>query len=936
MMNRDPVEAFASAMRAAGIECEVPIVADGTLHRFHVTGDRRGSENGWYVLHGDGVAAGRFGCWKRGLSETWHNGGGRELSAAERSELSARLDAMQRQRERMEAERHDKAKAEAVKAWAEAKPAPADHAYLARKGIGPHGARMASDGRLVIPLRIGAELHSLQFIDAGGDKRFMPGGRVSGCYFAIGAPAADGPLCVCEGFATGATIHETTGFAVAVAFNAGNLGAVAKVMRERFPDRTMVVCADDDARTEGNPGLTKGRDAARAVGAVLALPAFGGERPEGATDFNDMAAHAGPDAVRVTILAQLGDASEAMPEPLPESDVTDVTSVQANTGAVSSVTADSVADVTDVTGAAPLSIPESERPCWRVFEDWTPLREAGGTKLRPGVWLFGTKAGKGDDATPTLTQQWVCSPLYMEAVTHDSRDDNFGRLLRFQNTNRKWREWAMPMAMLSGHGDELRATLLAMGVSIDPNAHRLLGQYLQSTVPKRRMRCALQTGWNGDAFILPDEAFGPDQANVIFQTPDRIDEEFAKGGTLEGWREHVAAQAVGNPLLLLAIAASFAGPLLAKCNAESGGIHFVGDSSTGKTTAIEAACATWGGPSYKRSWRATANGMEGAAALFNDGLLALDEISECDPGEVGAIVYALGNGRGKQRASRSGNARGVTRWRCFILSSGERSIGTAMAEGGKRIKAGQAVRLLDVPAARRFGAWDMTHGAANASAFSDTLKRAAAKHYGHAGRAFLHKLTRESRDLGKYLETIKALPEFDPAEGEGQSRRGAARFAMVALAGELATEYGLTGWPEGAAIQAAAEAFRAWQSQRGKGNDESRQILDAVARFIERHGDGRFSDANASGGDGQRVQNRAGWWRDDGNARTYLFTSEGLREAVTGFDFKRALDCLQAVGALPASSGERAKPTRIAGRLVKLYTIDPDKLGDEGASGHGA
>ena len=115
---------------------------------------------------------------------------------------------------------------------------------------------------------------------------------------------------------------------------------------------------------------------------------------------------------------------------------------------------------------------------------------------------------------------------------------------------------------------------------------------------------------------------------------------------------------------------------------------------------IEAACATWGGPNFRRSWRATANGMEGAAALFNDGLLALDEISECDPREVGAIVYALGNGRGKQRASRSGNARGVTRWRCVVLSSGERTIATAMQEGGYRAKAGQAVRLLDIPAAR--------------------------------------------------------------------------------------------------------------------------------------------------------------------------------------------------------------------------------------------
>jgi putative DNA primase/helicase len=220
------------------------------------------------------------------------------------------------------------------------------------------------------------------------------------------------------------------------------------------------------------------------------------------------------------------------------------------------------------------------------------------------------------------------------------------------------------------------------------------------------VRCALQVGWCGDAFVLSDQVIGSRAAGVIFQSGERGHDEHTRAGTLAGWRSEIAARAVGNPLLMLALSVSFTGPMLARCNAEGGGIHLVGDSSTGKTTAIEAACSTWGGPSFRRSWRATANGMEGAAALFNDCLLALDEISECDPREVGTIVYALSNGRGKQRASRTGNARSVTRWRSFVLSSGERTLATHMMEGGHRAKAGQSVRLLDLPAARRFGAWD--------------------------------------------------------------------------------------------------------------------------------------------------------------------------------------------------------------------------------------
>jgi len=670
------------------------------------------------------------------------------------------------------------------------------------------------------------------------------------------------------------------------------------------------------------------------------------------TDFNDMAKQSGLDAVKLAIDAAKpgdverrpdatgGDSSPSdvggntntqppAPEALTENDVTAVTDVQVNKDGLSAVTPDETDGVTAVT-PEPIIPDESKRPCFKVFDDWQPLPDGG--KLKPGAWFFTIKHGKGD-APSALIQQWICSPLHVEAVTFDGQDNNFGRMLRFKTTIGKWREWAMPMELLRGAGDELRGELLAMGVEIDPHAGRtLLGQYLQAKPPKRRIHCAPQVGWCGDSFVLPDTVIGAAASSVIFQSGERGHDEFTKAGTLAGWQSEISARAVGNPLLTLALSASFAGAMLARCNAESGGIHFVGDSSTGKTTAIEAACSTWGGAGYKRSWRATGNGMEGAAALFNDGLLALDEISECDPREIGAIIYALGNGRGKQRASRTGNARGVNRWRCFVLSSGERTIATAMMEGGARAKAGQSVRLLDIPVARKFGAWDNLHGLPSGTAFSDAIKRAAVTHHGHAGRAFLEKLTRDKRDFCEYLERFKSLPGLSADDDEGQAKRAAGRFSMLALAGEVATEYGITGWPEGAAIEAAAIGFKAWQSTRGHGNDERRQILEQVAGFIARHGDSRFSNADVNETSDVMRINRAGWWRDVDGGRVYLFNAEGLREAVKGFDFKRALDTLQEAGALPSTSGERAKAQRIGGQLVRLYTIIADKLGGD----HGA
>lgn len=568
---------------------------------------------------------------------------------------------------------------------------------------------------------------------------------------------------------------------------------------------------------------------------------------------------------------------------------------------------------------------EEDRPCWRVYEDWTHRTEERGNR-KPGVYYHGMTAAKKD--VPSFpVDTWVCGPLQVEAQTSDANDNNYGRLLKLRTTQGRWRTWAMPMELLAGDGAELRRELLAMGLEIDPQQRYALARYLQDQPPEIYVRCALQVGWCGGTFVLPDAVIGPDAARVIFQSGERAHEEHGQAGTLEGWRAEIAARAPGNTLLLLALAAAFAGPLLRRTNTEGGGLHFVGDSSTGKTTMLEAACSVWGGPNYRRSWRATANGMEGAAALFNDCLLALDEISECDPREVGAIVYALGNGRGKQRASRSGAARSVTRWQAFIVSTGERTIGTTMAEGGHRTKAGQAVRLLDMPAARRYGCFDDLHGFPTGTALSDALKRAAVTHYGRAGRAFLDRLTHDARDMAAMLEEFKALPQFNPEDAEGQDKRAASRFALLALAGELATEYGITGWPERAAADAAIHAFVAWRAMRGKGNDERRQVLDKLAGFLERHGDSRFSDGKD---DRTTIRDRAGWWQDEGGGRIYLFNAEGLREALKGFDFRRALDLLEEVGALPPkqANGERARPIRIGGRPVKLYHVNADRLTD--------
>ncbi len=578
---------------------------------------------------------------------------------------------------------------------------------------------------------------------------------------------------------------------------------------------------------------------------------------------------------------------------------------------------------------------EQERPRFVVLDE--QYTAADGSKYRAGVWYFGIKPTKGDNP-PALVQHWICSPMHVEALTHDSAQNNFGRLLRFTNALGKWRQWAMPMEMLKGDGADLRGALLSMGVQLDPgNAGRhMLATYLQSRIPAKRLEAVLQTGWAGGdfkAYALPDTVIGPQASKVTFQAQGLHADEYTQRGTLEGWKQTMAAPAVGNPVLCLGLCAAFAGPVQALVGIESGGLHLIGDSSTGKTTALQAACSVWGGESFRRSWRATANGLEGAAALFNDGLLALDEISECDPRDVGEVVYMLGNGRGKQRASRTGTARTVTYWRCSVLSTGERSIAASMMEAGQRVKAGQAVRLLDIPVQRTYGAWDTLHGHSNGPAFSDAIKRAARQQYGTAGRAFLEKLTRDTNDMATRLEAIKAKLMDGITTEDGQPARAAARLAVLALAGELATAYGITDWPEGEAIKAARVGFGAWLAQRGNvtGNAEHEQVLQAVMGFIDRHGDSRFSDASGPYDDKQQamVRDRAGWWEGTGDGVQYLFTSEGLRDALKGFDFARALNALEQAGVLkPGPGGKSSHSQRIHSRKVRVYIVTPNTMAE--------
>ncbi|WPP47262.1 DUF927 domain-containing protein [Pseudomonas sp. AN-1] len=574
-------------------------------------------------------------------------------------------------------------------------------------------------------------------------------------------------------------------------------------------------------------------------------------------------------------------------------------------------------------------IPEADgaklvRPSHRVYDHGTTL---DGEKLRPGVWFHGTKRDGEDGEKPV--NEWLCGPLYVDAVTRsDSQEADYGLLLRFRNQDGRWLTWAMPSELLAGRPEAILSVLLSMGLKIAHRHRARVVAYIADQEPRKRITAATATGWHGpELFITPTGNIGKGEA--IYQAESAADGDYGKAGTLEGWREGIGALLPGNPLLQLGIGTALAGPLLQPLGIHTGGgFHLLWDSSNGKTTVVQCAASAWGhGVHFTLKWNATANGMEGIAALRNDCLLALDELGQADPRYVGDVVYSVADGIGKQRAGRSSAARKVRRWRVMLLSSGEVTLETKMAEAGKRTRAGQDVRLVTVSAGRTFGAWDNLHGHQTGASLSDSLKRASAIHYGHAGPAFVLALVErgELGDLPAMLEAIRAHFPADP----GQSARVAERFAIVALALELAVGVGLLPMANGEGIASMVELFKGWQAGRGEGPSEDGQILKALADFIDRHGGSRFQSVEAGS---DEVRDRAGYWENTPTGRLYLFTRSGLEEATKGFDPSRVVRALDSVGAIAKRDRGRAQASKRLpdGSNPKLYWINPARLEPDG------
>jgi len=493
-----------------------------------------------------------------------------------------------------------------------------------------------------------------------------------------------------------------------------------------------------------------------------------------------------------------------------------------------------------------------------------------------GLWFL-RKGRAEDDGTETAAKpERICGPFQVLAEARDARACAWGLRLRWQDPDGVTHEETIPRELALGEGAELARILVRRGLWVAPEDARRkkLVAYLASVKVPGRARSVERVGWHGHAFVLPDAAFGDAADGEKVHLSLDLEHNFRVRGSLEDWQREVAIHAQGNSRLGFALSCAFAAPLLGRLGMESGGFHFCGPSSKGKTTCIEAAGSVWGGPVYRETWRATANGLEAIALSHCDCLLILDEQGQALPHEAGEVAYLLANGMDKVRARKTLEGRPRRRWQTLFLSTGEVTLADKMREDGRTPKAGQDVRMVDIPVTpegldQAFESWDSLP---SSKALADHLRVATRQNYGSAARAFLERLCRlQERDLLELERRKVAWARTHlPRGADSQVGRVVDRFALVALAGELAAEWGIVPWRPGNAEWSADVCLRAWLVQRGGIRaGESERGLAAVLGFIERHGSSRFADWENRG---ERIPNCAGFRRRDGHDRMdYLF-----------------------------------------------------------------
>ena len=557
-----------------------------------------------------------------------------------------------------------------------------------------------------------------------------------------------------------------------------------------------------------------------------------------------------------------------------------------------------------------------------------------------GLW-YDQPPQAGGQPVPTR----LSDPFEVVGQAREPGGDGWATVLRFRDPDGREKVAPVAKSRLAGGGAEVRSELagLGLGISSFPSKAAKFIAAINDVKARRRITLVSATGWCGDRFILPSGPVGGEAGEPVIFTGDPAAFHYGRRGTLEGWRESVAAPAIGNDLLTFALSLAFLGPLMRPLDIEGGGVNLRGNSSCGKSTLGHAAGSVWGGGGtlgFAQSWRSTANALEMIAHGHNDTLLVFDELNLIAPEEAGTAAYSLASGQSKARSRADGALRRRTEWRVAILSTGEASLADHIRAGkkGERPMAGQELRLLDLAAdaGKRMGVWESLHGQASPAALSDAIKVASARDYGLAGPAFLEAFAaNRAQTLITAKGLLAAFLTKVAEEGDtGQAQRAAVRFGAIAVAGELAAMFGVLPWPPGTAGEAAARLYRRWATDFGRDQShEAQAVIRQVKGVIESQGanfvpwyeeDDLGEDEPSRAGRAEQARSLTAWGYRAvvGKEVEWRFNEPGWLAATKGFGSKEAARALYEAGFLEKGEGHHwAKRYSRKGRKPRYWTV---------------
>lgn len=775
--------------------------------------------------------------------------------------------------------------------------------YLLNKGLPSPSKALLSDGSLLLVLQgMDGTTTGAQVINPDGSKRLLAGTTKKGSFIPVRlqSPTEDEQpvtVLIAEGYATGVTVSLLGNGVVLAALDEGNLIHVAKVCRAKWPLAKIIIAADNDWHEPGecdekgkpkqNIGVISAEKAAISVSGWVTTPPTHHK-----ADWDDYRQQNGTEA-----------ATRAFTE-----------SLYQPTGANTSV------QLKAIEGG------KKDR------QQTDPLKPHIISR-KDGVYWITPKVDK-ESGEIISNESWLCSPLEVIGTGRDDKDQYL--IIRWLPIGEDIPTTAaVPLADIGER--EGRRTLKAGGVNITtkPAMRATLADWLQRSGSRELWRVAQATGWQCGAYIMPDgEIIGTPKMPVLFNGRSSAAAGYTNKGSAESWRDSVAHLAGGNYSMMTGIGAALAAPLIGLAGADGFGLHFYEQSSAGKTTTANVASSLYGNPDLLRlTWYGTALGLANEAAAHNDGLMPLDEVGQgADPRSVAQSAYALFNGVGKLQGAKEGGNRDLKRWRTVAISTGEMDLETFIASTGQKIKAGQLVRLLNIPLSKavRF------HEYQNGKQHADALKDAYQTHHGAAGRVWVKWLANHQQ------QAIEAVREAEsrwrsliPSDYGEQVHRVGARFAILEAALVLGTV--ITGWDAQTCRDAIQHSYNAWVREFGTGNKEHQQIIEQAEAFLTAYGFSRYLPYPEPCERDLPIRDLAGYrtgsQRNEGEKfKFYTFPGAFEGEIASGFNPQQFARVLANAGMLEAG-GDRLKKKalkKIGGKQHTFYVLMYSPEDEEG------